>query len=109
MLILGLALQRTAVRAYLCTSVSGLFGPVFGDPVSLGYRLERIETICNTCEAHSGHLFSDDPEPGRLHYCMNAVALKKARRPEGLFVATESVLWRLNVVMGIDLYTGLPS
>src|SRR5215813_617019 len=42
--------------------------------------LKRVETICNTCETHLGHVFPDGLEPGGLRYCMNAVALKKAAK-----------------------------
>jgi methionine-R-sulfoxide reductase len=63
--------------------------PSFTQPLKLNataYRfdgprfLERIETICNTCDAHLGHVFPDGPEPSGLRYCMNAVALKKAAK-----------------------------
>jgi methionine-R-sulfoxide reductase len=42
--------------------------------------LQRVETICNTCDAHLGHVFPDGPAPSGLRYCMNAVALKKATK-----------------------------
>jgi methionine-R-sulfoxide reductase len=63
--------------------------PSFTKPLSdnaVAYRfdgpafLERVETICNTCDAHLGHVFPDGPPPTGLRYCMNAVALRKAAK-----------------------------
>jgi peptide-methionine (R)-S-oxide reductase len=66
---------------------SGTGWPSFTDPVSpevIAYKLDRsfgmvrVETLCNVCEAHLGHVFPDGPPPTGLRYCMNAVALAKA-------------------------------
>jgi methionine-R-sulfoxide reductase len=68
---------------------SGTGWPSFTQPVAIdaiAYRfdvpafLKRVETICNTCDAHLGHVFRDGPAPSGLRYCMNAVALKKVAK-----------------------------
>jgi methionine-R-sulfoxide reductase len=65
---------------------SGTGWPSFTQPIkenAIAYHADdsfgmmRVETVCNTCEAHLGHVFPDGPPPSGLRYCMNAVALKK--------------------------------
>ena len=65
---------------------SGTGWPSFTQPVttnSISYHQDgshgmmRIETCCNSCDAHLGHVFPDGPAPSGLRYCMNALALKK--------------------------------
>jgi peptide-methionine (R)-S-oxide reductase len=65
---------------------SGTGWPSFTTPVAVeviayhvdrGYGMVRVETTCNVCDAHLGHVFPDGPPPTGLRYCMNAVALRK--------------------------------
>jgi len=65
---------------------SGTGWPSFTQPIKdnsvayhgdFSYGMQRIEALCNTCQAHLGHVFPDGPAPSGLRYCMNAVSLKK--------------------------------
>lgn len=63
---------------------SGSGWPSFTEPVSenaiqyikdTSYGMVRVETICNTCDAHLGHVFPDGPEPTGLRFCINSESL----------------------------------
>ena len=65
---------------------SGTGWPSFTQPIKenavgyikdISFGMIRIEAVCNTCDAHLGHVFPDGPEPSGLRYCMNAVSMKK--------------------------------
>ena len=60
--------------------------PSFSQPIeenAIAYHLDnahgmtRVETVCNVCDAHLGHVFPDGPGESGLRYCMNAISLEK--------------------------------
>lgn len=65
---------------------SGTGWPSFTQPIQenavayhadTSYGMVRVESVCNTCDAHLGHVFPDGPAPSGLRYCINAVSLRK--------------------------------
>ncbi|MGF1547673.1 MAG: bifunctional methionine sulfoxide reductase B/A protein [Thiotrichales bacterium] len=96
---------------------SGTGWPSFTQPVSANaiayhadrsHGMTRVETTCNTCQAHLGHVFPDGPAPSGLRYCINALALQKVESAVatatfggGCFWCTEAIFRELDGVHSV--------
>ena len=65
--------------------------PSFTEPVQdnvikyerdTSFGMDRVEVMCNVCDAHLGHVFPDGPAPSGLRFCINSESIQLVKEEQ---------------------------